>query len=101
MIANVSPSSIVYEDTYNTLKYATRAKKIKNRVKKNLISVDVTAAETAKELEGVRVELDRVMAQNAALVAENEALKLAASQHVCEVTEKVSSYFICFFPTLH
>lgn len=27
MIANVSPSSLSYEDTYNTLKYATRAKK--------------------------------------------------------------------------
>nr|CAI5855004.1 unnamed protein product [Callosobruchus analis] len=26
MIANVSPSSISYEDTYNTLKYASRAK---------------------------------------------------------------------------
>jgi hypothetical protein len=32
MIANASPSSISYEDTYNTLKYATRAKKIKQMV---------------------------------------------------------------------
>lgn len=34
MIANISPSSLNYEDTYNTLKYATRAKKIKSNVSK-------------------------------------------------------------------
>jgi hypothetical protein len=39
MIANVSPSSIVYEDTYKTLKYANRAKKIKNRVKGALLVI--------------------------------------------------------------
>lgn len=33
MIANVSPAQIAYEDTYNTLKYADRAKKIKSKVK--------------------------------------------------------------------
>jgi len=32
MIANVSPSSTSYEDTYNTLKYAARAKQIKKTV---------------------------------------------------------------------
>lgn len=32
MIANVSPSPLSYEDTYNTLKYATRAKNIKTKV---------------------------------------------------------------------
>lgn len=42
MIANVSPSSLTYEDTYNTLKYASRAQKIrtsaltKNAFKTNL-----------------------------------------------------------------
>lgn len=32
MIANISPSSSSYEDTYNTLKYAARAKMIKQKV---------------------------------------------------------------------
>jgi len=32
MIANISPSSSSYEDTYNTLKYAARAKQIKKMV---------------------------------------------------------------------
>lgn len=33
MIANVSPSSLSYEDTHNTLKYANRAKEIKSTVR--------------------------------------------------------------------
>ena len=32
MIANVSPSSKMYDDTHNTLKYADRAKQIKSSV---------------------------------------------------------------------
>lgn len=36
MIAAVSPSSVTLEDTYNTLKYADRAKNIKSNVR-NLI----------------------------------------------------------------
>lgn len=40
MIANVSPSSLSYEDTYNTLKYAMRAKNIKSHMKKNVVNTD-------------------------------------------------------------
>lgn len=36
MIANVSPCITSYEDTYNTLKYATRAKSIKTKVRFSL-----------------------------------------------------------------
>ena len=36
MIANVSPSGLSYEDTYNTLKYADRAKQIKTKVRHQL-----------------------------------------------------------------
>ena len=32
MIANIAPSSMNYEDTHNTLKYANRAKNIKTNV---------------------------------------------------------------------
>lgn len=32
MIAAISPSSVFYDDTYNTLKYANRAKDIKSSV---------------------------------------------------------------------
>ena len=39
MIANVSPAVATFEDTYNTLKYANRAKNIKTHVQRNVISV--------------------------------------------------------------
>ena len=37
MIAAVSPSGLTYEDTYNTLKYADRAKEIKLSVCARLV----------------------------------------------------------------
>ncbi|NXF03124.1 KI18A protein, partial [Smithornis capensis] len=40
MIAAVSPSSLFYEDTYNTLKYANRAKDIKSSLRSNVVSLD-------------------------------------------------------------
>ncbi|XP_025977570.1 kinesin-like protein KIF18A [Dromaius novaehollandiae] len=40
MIAAVSPSSKFYDDTYNTLKYANRAKDIKSSLKSNVVSLD-------------------------------------------------------------
>ncbi len=39
MIANISPSAISFDDTYNTLKYANRAKNIKTQVSKNTYSM--------------------------------------------------------------
>ena len=39
MIANLSPSSASYEDSHNTLLYADRAKKIKNKVERNTVNV--------------------------------------------------------------
>ncbi len=38
MIANVSPSILSFDDTYNTLNYANRAKKIKSNVKRNVLN---------------------------------------------------------------
>ncbi|NXF96219.1 KI18A protein, partial [Eubucco bourcierii] len=40
MIAAVSPSSMFYDDTYNTLKYANRAKDIKSSLKSNTVDLD-------------------------------------------------------------
>ncbi|XP_039581111.1 kinesin-like protein KIF18A isoform X1 [Passer montanus] len=39
MIAAISPSSMFYDDTYNTLKYANRAKDIKSSLKSNVVSL--------------------------------------------------------------
>nr|XP_044609673.1 kinesin-like protein KIF18A isoform X3 [Equus asinus] len=40
MIAAVSPSSVFHDDTYNTLKYANRAKNIKSSLKSNVLNLD-------------------------------------------------------------
>ncbi|KAF2892769.1 hypothetical protein ILUMI_13404 [Ignelater luminosus] len=64
MIANVSPSSLSYEDTYNTLKYAMRAKNIKSNMKKNIVNSDRNlnhyvnlVDELTKENEKLKLEL--------------------------------------------
>ncbi|GLH15145.1 Kinesin-like protein Klp68D [Gryllus bimaculatus] len=54
MIVNVAPSSIAYEETFNTLNYATRAKKISNRVRRNLMNVDMSVAQYKKVIEELK-----------------------------------------------
>ncbi|KAJ8957542.1 hypothetical protein NQ318_020581 [Aromia moschata] len=56
MIANVSPSSMSYEDTYNTLKYATRAKKIKSNMKRNVVNVELHVSNYIKMVEELQKE---------------------------------------------
>jgi len=68
MIANVSPSPLSYEDTYNTLKYATRAASIKSKLTKNIMSVRV------EHYLQINAELQK---QNAALKTKVDALELA------------------------
>ncbi|XP_028408908.1 kinesin-like protein KIF18A [Dendronephthya gigantea] len=60
MIAAVSPSSLSYEDTYNTLKYADRAKNIKSNIIKNVVSVDVHVSQYAKLVSELQGEVGRL-----------------------------------------
>ncbi|XP_065611490.1 kinesin-like protein KIF18A [Cyrtonyx montezumae] len=48
MIAAVSPSFMFYDDTYNTLKYANRAKDIKSSLKSNVVSLDSHVSQYVK-----------------------------------------------------
>ena len=45
MIACVSPSYFAYEETINTLKYASRAKNIKRKIVKNVKDVEFTPSQ--------------------------------------------------------
>ncbi|CAG9822376.1 unnamed protein product [Phaedon cochleariae] len=63
MIANVSPSSLSFEDTYNTLKYATRAKKIKSSMKRNVVNVEMHVGHYVKLVEELRGEVARLKAE--------------------------------------
>ena len=58
MIANISPISFNYEDTYNTLKYANRAKNIKNKPLKNVHNVEYHVAEYTKVIDRLKGEID-------------------------------------------
>ncbi|XP_057334110.1 kinesin-like protein KIF18A [Microplitis mediator] len=57
MIANVGPSSMSFEDTYNTLRYANRAKKIKTHMKKNIISCEMHVTGYIKLVEEQKKEI--------------------------------------------
>ena len=75
MIANVSPSSETFEDTFNTLKYADRAKKIKISLKKNVLNVDLHVAQYAKVVEDLRGEISALKKRIQELENENQTLK--------------------------
>ncbi|CAL8243732.1 unnamed protein product [Lota lota] len=57
MIANVSPSSKMYDDTHNTLKYADRAKQIKSSLKSNVLSLNSHVGQYAVICEKQREEI--------------------------------------------
>lgn len=56
MIACLSPSSLSYDETLNTLKYASRAKNIKRKVNKNLREIE-DVAEYKTIIEGLKNEI--------------------------------------------
>ena len=56
-VSAYSPSSTCYEDTYNTLKYADRAKNIKSDLKSNVISVDFHVSKYAKIVEELKQQV--------------------------------------------
>ena len=60
MIAAVSPCSLSYDDTYNTLKYADRAKSIKSNLVKNVVSVDLHVSRYAKLVQELQEEVGRL-----------------------------------------
>ncbi|XP_075418087.1 kinesin-like protein KIF18B [Tenrec ecaudatus] len=57
MIAAVSPSSLTYEDTYNTLKYADRAKEIRLSLKSNVVSLDCHISQYATICQQLQAEV--------------------------------------------
>lgn len=77
MIANISPSSITYEDTYNTLKYASRAKKIRTTCKQNVITSNVPKEFLLKKCNDQTTEIERLKAE---LEKTKERIKLLESQ---------------------
>ncbi|KAF4522710.1 hypothetical protein B566_EDAN012727 [Ephemera danica] len=75
MVANISPSFSVYEDTYNTLKYATRAKKIKTKARKNQRSLSISPSDYAQLLNEKNTELTTLRARVSELQLKTSQLK--------------------------
>ncbi|XP_075436191.1 kinesin-like protein KIF19 [Ascaphus truei] len=60
MIAHISPASIAFEESRNTLTYADRAKNIKTRVKRNLLNVSYHIAQYTSIISDLRNEIHRL-----------------------------------------
>ncbi|KAM3859736.1 kinesin-like protein KIF19 [Diretmus argenteus] len=60
MIAHISPASLAFEESRNTLVYADRAKSIRTRVKKNLINVSYHIAQYTNIISDLRCEIQRL-----------------------------------------
>ncbi|XP_070618136.1 kinesin-like protein KIF18A isoform X2 [Erythrolamprus reginae] len=57
IISAISPSSLFFDDTYNTLKYANRAKDIKSSIKSNVVSLDSHISQYVKICEQQKKEI--------------------------------------------
>ncbi|XP_054626789.1 kinesin-like protein KIF18A [Dunckerocampus dactyliophorus] len=99
MIANVSPSSMSYDDTHNTLKYANRAKEIKSTLKSNVVSLDshisqyaVICEKQRQEIVQLKQKLKEYEEKNAAFVANTlSSQKQADFKRVSESLQQIFS----------
>lgn len=60
MIAHISPASMAFEESRNTLTYADRAKSIRTRVKRNLLNVSCHIAQYTSIISDLRSEIQRL-----------------------------------------
>ena len=63
MIANVSPSINTFDDTYNTLKYANRAKNIKTIVTRNVLNAQYHISNYANIINNLKNEIAQLKQQ--------------------------------------
>ena len=71
MIANVSPSINTFDDTYNTLKYANRAKNIKTVVTRNILNAQYHISNYANIINNLKNEIAQLKQQ---LLAKNNII---------------------------
>lgn len=58
MVGCISPSALCYEETVNTLKYASRARWIKKKVVQNVKEVDTHVSKYKEVIESLKSEVD-------------------------------------------
>ncbi|KAM7306254.1 kinesin-like protein KIF18A [Ixodes scapularis] len=91
MIANVSPSSLSYHNTHNTLKYAERAMKIQLQAKKNIVNVRCHLTMYAGLLEDSKKKVDSLTAKLQASETELQALKEKAARLEAQLSSRPDS----------
>ena len=72
MLACVSPAYTAYEETVNTLNYASRARNIKKKITKNVKEVDLHVSQYKEVIESLRLEVERLkvkLAESASKIA--------------------------------
>ncbi|XP_069597102.1 kinesin-like protein KIF18B [Ranitomeya imitator] len=83
MIAAISPSCLSYDDTYNTLKYANRAKEIKLSLKSNVINLDCHISKYAAVCEELKAEVAALKAKLRSYEMKESNQKTTESSTVC------------------
>ncbi|XP_052580533.1 kinesin-like protein KIF18A [Peromyscus californicus insignis] len=103
MIAAVSPSSLFYDDTYNTLKYANRAKDIKSSLKSNVVNVSSHISQYVKICNVQKAEIlmlkEKLKAyeEQKALTDKNDCEKLIHSNTQDKEIERFQEILKCLF----
>lgn len=104
MIAAVSPSSLFYDDTYNTLKYANRAKDIKSsQLKSNVVNLSSHISQYVKICNMQKAEIlmlkEKLKAYEGqkALTDRNDCAKLVHSNVEDKEIERFQEILNCLF----
>ncbi|KAL6094598.1 kif19 [Pungitius sinensis] len=92
MIAHISPASVGFEESRNTLAYADRAKSIRTRVKKNLINVSYHIAQYTNIISDLRSEIQRLKAKIADQTSRQLNADRADIRHVQAEVQAHSSH---------
>ena len=85
MICCISPSSCNLDESINALKYASRARYIKNKPIVNMDSQTQCFVEMQSEIQALREELQRQRTASAAGNCENQNMSQTSSHEECEV----------------
>ena len=100
MIANVSPFIYSFDDTYNTLNYADRAKHVKTRVKANIIDNNNKSSinnylDVIKHLQNKVILLQNKLYTNNNLIniSKKEKSNLNENEKNCDENLKIYNYF--------
>ncbi|XP_062299259.1 kinesin-like protein KIF19 [Scomber scombrus] len=92
MIAHISPASVAFEESRNTLAYADRAKSIRTRVKKNLINVSYHIAQYTSIISDLRCEIQRLKKKIADQASRQPNTDKADIRHVQAEVQAHSSH---------